>query len=174
MALFEWEIETYRARYNTYSGSGGPVNLSFIEMESEPLGHGIHATVFLWFLPTVGSTGSVSLPSYEGSDWDYEYYLFLPADQFDTLREFLDSERPVSFEAVHDTTPIGSYQTVQSWSLNTDAGEPVGEEEGAMAYLRPFRAVPEELRPDELRDALNAVSGELDVDASRSTSPARA
>lgn len=166
MALFEWNVETYRTRYSTYGSAGGPVTVSFVEMESEPLAHGIRATVFAWFLPTVGSTGSVSLPSHEGSDWDHEYYLNLPADQFDTVREFLDSGRPIRFDAVHDSGPAGTYRSVRSWALETGAGEPVGEEEGRMAHLRPFRVIPEEFRPDDLRTALDDIEAELDAETS--------
>lgn len=172
MALFDWDIETYRARYGTYSSSDGPMNISHIEMESDHLSHGIHATVFVWFLPNPGSTGSVSLPSYEGSDWDYEYYLYLPDDQFDAVREFLDSEKPIQFTAVHDSGPSGTYQSVGSWSLNTEGGEPVGEEEGGMAYLRPFRVVPEEFRARELQDALDSLSADLDEASGSERSPA--
>lgn len=165
-----WEIETYEARYITYASSSYPTNYAAIDMESKQYSHGIHASISVFFDPNSRRTGSVAIPSYEGSDWDHEYYLTLPLDQFDTLREFLDSESPIEFVASHADTPSGSSQEVPYWLLRTGATEPVGEEESKLSLVKPFRAFPDEVLSDEAKEIAETLTTELDLNESLSES----
>ena len=162
-----WEIESYTAQYHAYNFSGRFSNYPHINLQSKVLTHGINARITLVFQPNQGGSGVVYLPSYQGSDWDYEYYITLPETQFGTIREFLDSEKPIIFGCYHDTTPIGSSQDVSYWSLRTGSDEPVGEEEDKYGIVLPFRALPEELLSSQAREISEAFTRDLELDQSQ-------
>lgn len=163
---YDWKIETYRPNYLVIRLSdGSPYIYPHMVLSTDNFGS--NARVSLVFLENP-PTGTVDLPSFQGLDIDYHYSLFLPRDQFGTVREFLDSERPIRFIAYHNSSPQNSTQNVEHWTLTTSIEEPVGEEERESITSRYLDVVPEEALTDDLLEAREAVNSDSTGDGSDS------